>query len=55
MVRYWWFFAAARNQGGATNVNLLNGIGQGDIGPGNGLLKRVEIHHHQVKGANVII
>lgn len=42
------------DQGRATNVDLLDRLRQGDLRLGNGGLERVEIHHHQVKGANVI-
>jgi hypothetical protein len=47
-------FGRCPQQGGATDVDLLNGLGQGDIGLGNGLLKGIEVDHHQVKGPHVV-
>ena len=46
---------AAADHGRASDVDLLDGLPEGDPLPGNGLLKRVEIHADEVDGEDAVL
>ncbi len=39
----------------AADVDLLDGVGQRDVGLRHGGLERVEVHHHQVDGLQLVL
>ncbi len=43
------------NQRGPANVDLLDGLGLGHVGPGHRGLERVEIHDHQLEAENAVL
>lgn len=43
------------DHGGAADVDVLDGIFQGDVGLGHGLAEGVEVHAHQVDGGDAVL
>ena len=43
------------HHGGAADIDVLDGVLEAAVGPGHGLFERVEVDHHQIDGANVVI
>ena len=41
--------------GGTTDIDVLDGIGKGDVGVGNRLLKLVEVHDHHVDELDAVL
>src|SRR5882672_4933662 len=47
-------FRRAPQHGRTADINVLNGFGERDVGPGDGLLEWIKIYDHQVDGLNAM-